>query len=115
MVKVMIPVDEDVLPLLREVIGKALQERRAAVQPEDRAVPYQETIDRLAQLQADAHSTIEPSRPRTRVLRVLEYTYDTPERMANDIARWQIGATATRDMRNGMTIKSATFLPETET
>lgn len=48
-----------------------------------------------------------------RVLRVLEYTYDDAEKMADDIARWHVGAVGTVN-HNRMSIKSATFLPEIE-
>lgn len=50
-----------------------------------------------------------------RVLRILEYTYDTPEIMEKDMARWQLGANATKiiNAANGMTIKSSIMLPET--
>ena len=55
----------------------------------------------------------EPPAKKIRVLRVLEYVYDTPERMADDLTRWHVPPTAT--VRHGsMSIRSATFLPEIE-
>lgn len=50
-----------------------------------------------------------------RVLRVLEYTYESVEAMTEDMGRWQIGANAVRSwpqMARGRSIKSATMLPE---
>ncbi len=46
-----------------------------------------------------------------RILRVIEYTYETPERMVEDMARWQVGANATKYF-GSETIKSAIILPE---
>lgn len=44
-----------------------------------------------------------------RVLRLLEYIYDTPDRMIDDMARWQVQGTK---RYGNMTIHSTTLSPE---
>lgn len=46
---------------------------------------------------------------RIRVLRVLEYTYDTVESMEHDMERWQIPANGSKTPGSRQVIKSATF------
>lgn len=47
-----------------------------------------------------------------RVLRILEYTYKTPERMEADMGHWAMGINAIRSVgMNGMSIRSATLPP----
>ena len=47
-----------------------------------------------------------------RVLRILEYVYETPERMAQDMQRWGVGANASYEAGRGLTIRSATMPAE---
>ena len=44
---------------------------------------------------------------KVRVLRLIEYTYDTPQRAEEDMAKWQMPANGTRYLGGGKVLRSA--------